>query len=260
MHQKIIHLAGCALALGLFMSGTAAAAESETDSDRWNWTAELYFWGASLGGNTTSGDNVDIGIDTIIDDLKFGAMGAISAHKGRWTGFADLIYLDLDDKASTAANVGPISLPVDAALELKGVVSTAGVGYQVYQKDGSALHLIGGLRYLWLEADLDLAFPELPLPLPVRPVSVDDSWTNVDAVVGLRGIADINEAWYVSYYADIGAGESDLTWQALAAINYRMKKVDLVLGYRYLDWEFDDFGPFDDLNLSGAFAGVKIPF
>lgn len=256
MHQKIVHFAGCALALGMFMSGTAAAAESETNPDRLNWTAELYFWGASLGGNTTSGDNVDIGIDKIIDSLKFGAMGAISAQKGRWAGFADVIYLDLDDKAKTAAKVGPISVPVAAALELKGVVSTAGVGYQVYQKDGSALHLIGGLRYLWLDADLDLSFPGVPLP----PVSVDDSWNSVDAVVGLRGIADINEAWYVSYYADIGAGDSDLTWQALAAVNYRMKKVDLVLGYRYLDWEFDDFGPFDDLNLSGAFAGVKIPF
>ena len=257
MHQKIIHLAGCALAFGLFMSGTAASAEPETDPDRWNWSAELYFWGASLAGNTTSGNDVDIGIDKILDDLKFGAMGAISAQKGRWAGFADLIYLDLDDKANTSANVGPISLPVAAAIELKGVVSTAGLGYEVYRKAGSTLHLFGGLRYLWLDADLDLAFTGA-LPLP--PVSVDDSWTSVDAVVGLRGKADINEAWYVSYYADIGTGDSDLTWQALAAVNYRMKKVDLVLGYRYLDWEFDDFGPFDNLNLSGAFVGVKIPF
>ena len=254
MFQKTKHLAGCVLAVGLFMSGTAASAESGTDPDRWNWTAEVYFWGASLGGDTTTGTNIDIGIDTIIDDLKLGAMGAISAHKGRWAGFADLIYLDLDDKANTVANtpIGP--LPVAAKIELKGVVSTAGVGYQLQNQGGTNLHLVGGLRYLWLDARLDLNVTGL------GSIVEDESGTNVDAIVGLRGTTDINDKWYLSYYADIGTGESDFTWQALAAVNYRMEKVDLVLGYRYLDWEFDDYGPFDDLNLSGAFLGVKIPF
>ena len=43
-------------------------------------------------------------------------------------------------------------------------------------------------------------------------------------------------------------------------VNYKLEEVDLSFGYRYLDWDLDNYGPFNDLNLSGAFLGVKIPF
>ncbi len=59
---------------------------------------------------------------------------------------------------------------------------------------------------------------------------------------------------------DVGTGDSDLTWQALAAVNYRFEKVGVVVGYRYLDYDFDDSDVFDDLNLSGPFVGVKFRF
>ena len=50
-----------------------------------------------------------------------------------------------------------------------------------------------------------------------------------DGVVGLRGATDLNERWYITYYADVGTGDSDLTWQGLAAVNYRFSKVDAVV-------------------------------
>ncbi|MBW1671251.1 MAG: hypothetical protein JRJ43_02045 [Deltaproteobacteria bacterium] len=54
---------------------------------------------------------------------------------------------------------------------------------------------------------------------------------------------------------------SDLTWQASASISYRFDKFDTVLGYRYLDYEFDgDAELIDNLNISGPFAGVKFRF
>ena len=40
----------------------------------------------------------------------------------------------------------------------------------------------------------------------------------------------------------------------------RYKTVDAVVGYRYMDWDFDDNKAFDDLNLSGAFVGAKFWF
>jgi len=64
------------------------------------------------------------------------------------------------------------------------------------------------------------------------------------------------------YYADVVAEDYDLTWQALAAISYRFEKVDAVVGYPYLEWDFDngDMLNFDELDLSGPFAGFKIWF
>ena len=236
-----------------FCSITVSA--EENSSENWKWGAELYFWGASLGGNTTSGSDIDIGIGTIIDDLKMGAMGTIGARKGDWAVFADLIYLDVGDSKNATANIGPISLPVSASVDLKGFISTAGVGYRVYEQSGTSLDITGGIRYLWLDSTIKVSVPSIS-----RSVKEEDSGSNWDAVVGFRGKTDLNDKWYLTYYGDVGAGDSDLTWQALAAVNYRLNKVDLTLGYRYLDWDFDKFGPFNDLNLSGAFAGVKIPF
>ena len=53
---------------------------------------------------------------------------------------------------------------------------------------------------------------------------------------------------------------SDFTWQAALAANYRMKSADLVIGYRYMDFDLDNFGPIDDLNLGGPFLVVKFSF
>ena len=105
MHLNSIRLTGYALVLGLLFSGTTAAAE-EASSDQWKWDAEVYFWGASLGGSTTSGNRHR----RHHRHLELGAIGTIAAHQGRWAGFADLIYLDLDDKANTVANTpgGPL--------------------------------------------------------------------------------------------------------------------------------------------------------
>ena len=252
--MKNISKLACLSAIALALSASAVFAQ-EDSPDSWKWGAEVYFWGASLGGSTTSGGDIDLGINKIIDNLKFGAMGTLAAHKGDWTLFADMIYLDVGDKVSTTATIGPIALPVSASIDLKGFITTAGAGYRVYDQGATSLDVTGGIRYLWLDATLDVSVPSIP-----RSVREEESGSNWDAVVGLRGRTDLNDKWYLTYYADIGAGDSDLTWQALVAANYRLKKVDLTLGYRYLDWNFDKFGPFHDLNLSGPFAGVKIPF
>lgn len=244
----------CFAAIALALSGNLVFAQDRS-SDSWKWGAELYFWGASLGGSTTSGGDVDIGIDTIIKDLKFGAMGTIAARKGDWTLFADMIYLDVGDSGSANATIGPISVPVTASIDLKGFITTAGAGYRVYDQSGVLIDATGGVRYLWLDATLDVNVPSIP-----RSVREEESGSNWDAVVGFRGKTDLNDKWYLTYYGDIGAGDSDLTWQALAAVNYRLDRVDLALGYRYLKWKFDKFGPFNDLDLSGAFAGVKVAF
>jgi hypothetical protein len=250
--RKFYYLPAIALAL----IGSSVSAQDNA-SDNWKWGAEIYFWGASLGGSTTTGSDIDIGIDKIIEDLKFGLMGTVAARKGDWTVFADMIYLDLGESGSTTANIGQISVPISASIDLKGFIATSGAGYRVYEQSRTSLDITGGVRYLWLDSDIKVSVPSIP---QVPDIKDNESGSNWDAVVGFRGKTYLNDKWYLDYYGDIGAGDSDLTWQALAAINYSMKRVDLTLGYRYLKWDFDDFGPFNDLDLSGAFAGVKIPF
>jgi hypothetical protein len=41
----------------------------------------------------------------------------------------------------------------------------------------------------------------------------------------------LNEHWYLPYYADIGTGDSDLTWQLFGGIGYMFNWGDIKLGY-----------------------------
>jgi len=50
-----------------------------------------------------------------------------------------------------------------------------------------------------------------------------------DVVIGVRGHANLNRQWYLPYQLDIGAGQSDLTWQAAGGIGYRFDWGDVNL-------------------------------
>ena len=224
-------------------------------SDRWVYGGEFYMWGADIGGETTSGAPVDIDFNDLFDNLELGFMGTLAAAKDKWTLFGDFIYLDVEDDDKSTANILGSPVPTKIDVELEGFITTLGGAYSFLETDSTRLNLVAGARYLWLEADVDV---------DIGPVSGDGTESDHvwDGIVGLRGKTELNEKWYLTYFADVGTGDSDTTWQALAAISYRFKKVDAVIGYRYLEWDFDkgDMLNFDDLDLSGPFAGVKFQF
>ena len=93
--------------------------------------------------------------------------------------------------------------------------------------------------------------------MPVTGSSISDSGGVWDGIVGATGKVKLNEKWYLSYYVDVGTGDTRLTRQAFGGVGYRFKRVDAILGYRYLDWDFDGNDVFDDLNLSGPLVGIK---
>ena len=97
--------------------------------------------------------------------------------------------------------------------------------------------------------------------LSVGPLTgpVSEKETYLDGIFGIEGRVDLNDRWYLAYYADIGTGDSDLTWQALAAVGSRFERFDLGIGYRYLDWQFDD-GPLDELTVDGPYIGARFYF
>ena len=221
-----------------------ASAQDAAGDDSWKFFGELYFWGASVDGKSATGSDVALDFDDVISDVNFAFMGAAGVSKGKWSLGADLIYVNVDDSDDIAPGVS-------ANVELTNWVITPLVGYRIADTGKSRLDIVGGARYLYLEAELRID------ALGAR---VDDSGSNWDAVVGARGSVDFANKWYLFGYLDIGTGESDLTWQALGGLNYRFEKFDAVVGYRYLYWDFDDSPTFDDLNLSGPYAGVKVRF
>lgn len=247
----------------LVATGPATAAQP-AHSDDWRFEVDLYLWAASIASTSATGGDIDINIDTLLKDLQFVFMGVAGVRKGRWSLLTDVIYLDVDGN-----NSGTVTVPIGrrgrttavgtkSDLELRSWVVTPALGYTLLATPRVTLDVLAGARYLWLEGDLkvELDFQRFG----TESTTVSDSGGVWDGIVGVRGGLNLTEKWYIPYYLDVGTGETDLTWQGFGGIGYRFKKLDVIVGYRYLAWDFDSNAVFADMNLSGPLVGVKFRF
>lgn len=248
------------LTIVLLLAGvaSAAAAESSAEND-WKFGAEIYLWGAAINATTATGGDVKISFNDILRNLDMALMGTVGARKGKWLLAADVIYMNVSQD-----NVGSIPLPGGGGAStftnvgMKGWIVTPLVGYNLIDTDKGTIDAVAGVRYLYLNGSLDLTAVS---PAGNRFVSVSDSGTFWNGVVGARGQVHLAPNWFLPYYADIGTGDSKLTWQVFAGIGYKFKRVDAILGYRYLDFKFKNDNPvFDDLNFSGPLLGARFQF
>ena len=139
-------------------------------------------------------------------------------------------------------------------IEMKNWILTPMVTYRVVEEEQLSLNILAGARYLYLKTSLETDLP----------ASVSKSGSVWDGIVGVRGTYDLNEKWYMPFHLDVGAGDTDLTWQAFAGVGYKYESFDLIAGYRYLDWNFDDSDTggriFNDLTVNGPVISFKFAF
>lgn len=244
-----------ALVAGSLMSGVLPAVSfAESSGDSWQFAGEIYLWGAGFDVTTAAGDDIEISFSDILDNLDFALMGTLAAQKNEWTLFADMIYMDISSSKKATGNIigHPVKLKVDIGLE--SFISTLGAGYSFKQTETTELRAIAGARYLWMDTTLKYDIGNRVSG------KASDSGSIWDGIIGLQGQTELSDKWYLIYYADVGTGGSDLTWQAKVGVNYRFSKVDASFGYRYLDWQFDGDDALDDLVVSGPYAGVRFRF
>lgn len=242
--------------IGPAMAQDAAAPASgiQTPPPGWHFTAELYGWMPSLNPELTSGQELQIDFGDILDTLQFTAMGAFKAKKDRWGLFADLVYLDIEQTKRGAITVGPFEIAERVSVEMKSWIITLGASYEFARTRNSMFEAVGGARYLSIETIIDAN---------IGPIAegIDETDTVWDGFVGVAGRTELNNKWALTYYADVGGGGSDLTWQAHASVDYSLNdSIDLSAGYRHIDWQFSDFGPLDQLYVTGPYVGAKFRF
>jgi hypothetical protein len=246
--------------LSLLIGVGSAAAQVEDDS--WDFSGAVYLWGAGLGGETRSGSEIDVSFDDLVDNLEAGFMVAFEARRDRWSMFTDILYLDIGVERSAQASIpmpgGPVSVTGTADLDFTGWVLHFAGGYTVLEEERLLLDVIGGARYLDLDMDLALGF-SLGGQDETRELSQGGSvW---DGIVGVKGNVALGERWFLPYYADIGTGDSDFTWQASGGVGFSAASwVDLVLAYRHLAWELDSDRAIADLSFGGPGAAVIFRF
>lgn len=244
---------GLFLTASMLTPNTMQAAERQSP-DEWRFAAELYLWYTTINGASAAGDDLRIDANDLIDDLNMAFMGNITAQKNRWGIMIDALYLN----ASDSQNVGVSSTGVNLNVDLDGWVVNPMAGYLLVASDSLFMSVVAGARYLYLGTDVDVRNAN-PGAASFN-LGLSESGSNWDAMIGVRGEFSLNSQWFVPYHFDIGAGDSDFTWQAFAGVGYRFESFDVLVGYRYLYWDFDDNAGLDDLGLSGAGAGIKYYF
>lgn len=250
-------VAGVSLLLAFCWANSAAA----QDENKWQFEATIYGWYTEIDGTvkhpggTIPGGPFEVDASDIIDNLEMVFMGTFEVRKNKWSLIADAIYLGIgaDKNISVKSGSGiPVHASVD--LDLSAWVLSGLVGYDVVQSEKVTLAVVGGARYAMIDVDVDLSL------MGLQGSGRSDSEGLLDGVVGVRGFISLSEHWYLPYYADVGAGGSDLTWQALGGIGYQFGWGDIKLVYRYLSYDMDDGGLLKDLSVSGPALGIGFRF
>jgi hypothetical protein len=220
----------------------------------WQNHISIYGWLAGLDGTAKypieNQPDVEVDASDILEDLEMVFMGTYEGRYDRWSLIIDTVYLDLGDSGTTETRFGSTSV----GLDISSWVVHGGVGYDLVHTDRALFGVVGGVRYLSLDAEIDAEIAGTPGQ------SRSDNESLTDGIIGIRGQFSINEHWFLPYYADIGAGGSDLSTQLFAAIGYRYKWFDVKLGYRFLYFDLGDDRFMEDLQISGPVLGVGFKF
>jgi hypothetical protein len=258
--------------LSLALAGLApVAAQADTPDDAWQYSASIYLWVPSIGGETsfpsgTGGSSIDVTGEDILDALKMAFMGTISAKKDKWGLWSDLVYADFGASKNgsrdfTIGNVGiPASVNANLDYDLKTWIWTVAGTYELAKTPKYTSDFLFGARYLDVTQTLDWSISGdiSGLPAVSSSGSAEASGSNWDGIIGVKGVAYLGEEhkWFIPYYLDVGTGQSDLTWQANAGIGYRFNWGALVASWRYLDYNFSSSDAIQSLNLNGPLLGA----
>jgi hypothetical protein len=213
------------LAMLAALAAPTAAAQDTPPGKKWVYEFTPYLWAAGLKGDIGVGRltaPVDVNFGDILSDLDFGLLGAFEARTDRWGLLFNTVYLELSDDSSGGR--------VEA--HQKQLMLEAAGTFRLGQNPKGRWDGLLGLRYQNL--DLKLQFPG---------TEVDGSKSWVDPILGVRYMGSLSRLWFMRWEGDIGGFGvgSDFTWNTSLLLGYRLSsKTDLVIGYRYMDVDFED--------------------
>jgi hypothetical protein len=266
--QRTALAAAVVATLGL---GAAAPAAADETGGEWNFRAIGYAYVPDITGSARfpAGDTADIAISAqdLIDNTHAAGMAAFEAQRGRFGGFVDLIYMNVGDSIHDSPTIGAGSVPLppgitaDAKLDVKATVLTVGASYRPVAIEAATLDVFAGARHLDAETTLHWAFsaPIGPFVGPAQAGKASLSGDGWDGIAGVKGDFAIGDErrWFVPFYADVGTGDSDLTWQAATGLGYRFDRFEVIGTWRYLRYEFDADSRLENLDLDGPAIGVS---
>lgn len=249
----------------------AQTAPSEPIPGAWRFGASLYIYLPSISADSSApadsgGNRINFNFDNFLDNLEFTLMGSLDAHNGRWGAFTDLIYLNTHStkQQSRDFTIGRIGIPAGTTanldLDFKGVMWTLAGQYRVYSDPALTMDALAGLRLLEVRTTTGWSISGNlgPIAPSGRTGSFENKSRELDGIVGVKGRAGLGSSgrWTLPFYLDVGAGDSDLTWQAAAGISYGFKWGELTAMWRYLGYDLKPGLNIEDLKFNGPLIGA----
>jgi hypothetical protein len=264
------HRAALVLATIAMVAAIPANAAEDMFDGNWHFGVTPYLWLPYVDGTVNydlgRGGSINSEVDpgSYLQSLDFAGMFTGEARKGEWSVFTDYIFMHFNSNRSPVRYVtdptGNTEVPVSIAgsASLTSNVWTLAGGYTVWRDAGAFVDVFAGFRFFNFEATLgwNFATPVRTLPPGGTAKQTFNEW---DGIVGFKGQVRFGDSnWFMPYYADIGTGSNQWTWQALLGVGYRYQWGALSLVVRSLSYYFDDDKL--DLRMTGPALGATFTF
>ena len=252
------------LSLSLAMLGlpTRASAQSQsamsmqTDSsdsadEGWHVDATPYLWFPGMHGTVGAlgrQSSVHVTARNVLSYFDFGLMGTAEIRYNRIIIPVDFMWVRLKDSRGI-----PITDAVESVnAKINEDIFTPKVGYRFVSKTRFKADALIGLRYWHLGTTLTLQ------PQIGNGFYGAANW--VDAVEGARFQAFLTPKAVLTIAGDAGGGGSRLDYQVVGLFGYKLKRVTLQGGWRYLVVHKENTGhAFADLSMTGVVIAAVIP-
>lgn len=155
----------------------------------------------------------------------------------------------------------PPGASVGAKVNTKRFTATLQGGYRVLDTPQFTLDALAGMRFWHISNDVTVTANHPAIGTQTASHGEDFDW--VDPVVGVRAFLPVTDSLSVQAQADIGGfgAGSDLTWSALATVNYVLgDRLSASVGYKVLEVDYDHKGHIYDTRLSGPVFGMTYRF
>jgi len=288
-----------ALAAGAIGSGARAqqpnsspvtqAAAQVASTSGWVFNVAPYLWlptaNATLnyklppgfGGGRLPSD-ISAGPGDYLSDLNFAAMGAADAQYGRFSILTDFVYTNFSATGGathikSVDFLGQPALPITREQQLgvgttlKATIWTLAGGYTVLQGNWGNLDVLAGVRgaQLNVRTNYSLAI-SVTGPRGNGPAfggigyvgAIENVWNGIGGVRARIKLGD--NGFYAPFYADVGGGGSQPTWQIAGGVGYQTGWAGVSLTYRYLSFEQGSDARVKHLSLGGPLLMVNFTF
>lgn len=236
---------------GALLAQPAFADTEDYWDGNWHGSITPYGWLPGVSGETRyqlpSGPEVTVkNKSDPLSSLSGALLLEGDVRKGNWGLYGDIDWIKFSNEKGRFTSIGGDRLQANADLDTRwgmkgGLVTLAGLFTMGHGTLGYA-DLLFGARYVWLKGNINWY---LNITSNVDALALQGSGhlhnqTHAgNAIIGVRGrwTPFAGTGWYFPYYADVGTGDSDNTYQLNIGVGYAFHWGDIALTYRDIKYE-----------------------